>query len=285
MEQTHEDVSIRGHVRGETVEVEALVAASAGEAWEALIRPERMRQWLGALDHDLQVRQDARIDYRDGDYQLLRPLRIEAPHRLEYMARLFGIGPVNNVSWAVVPHGSGSRVIVSDTQESRPEHQSAASARAWSDYLTNLAGLFQPGTVARYPRETPIQASIELPVPLAAAWTTLFGSAREQEWLPIDSASLAVGTAVVIPGAKPPSVTELSRNGTGGVHFTLRRDGWLSPLQVRLELTPLAQGSLLSVHQDGGEGGCICGNCWLPNRRSWVQRWVESLQRARQITG
>src|SRR5207244_2196427 len=94
------------------IQFRADLEASVHEVWRALTDHTSLRRWFGDLDGELRPQHDARLDCGDGDFLVLRVLRLQEPNELAYLTRFLGIGPVSKISWSVVPQGTGSRIAL-----------------------------------------------------------------------------------------------------------------------------------------------------------------------------
>jgi len=123
---------------------ERVLERPAGDVWDALTRPDRLRQWLA----------DAAVDATEGGRVVLQfdnppgyevsgtVTRVDAPHVLEYTWT--GPGePDGTVKWQLIP--AGDRCILLFTHTVHGHWDEAGTLAAWHVHLallaTSLAGL------------------------------------------------------------------------------------------------------------------------------------------------
>lgn len=268
------------------IQFRADVEVSVHEVWRALTDQTSLRRWFGDLNGELRPQQDARLDCGDGDFLVLRVLRLQEPNELEYLTRFLGIGPVSKISWSVVPQGSGSCIgLVADVGQ-RLEESGEPPVPDWKALGDRLVRYVSSGEITRRRPTDAIDASVELPVPIRQAWNSLFEGENQREWLPIDDPILDIDSEFrITTSPRPARVEQIARQYLRRVDFVVNDQEWLNPMRISLSLAEHGAGSLLRVTQVGGQVLCMCGACGGARRQRAVQLWISSLTQARQLAG
>src|SRR5262249_42038718 len=194
MNTTSTQPAARTPIYNGEIQFRADVGVPAHEVWRALTDPTSLRCWFGDLNGELRPQHDARLDFGDGDFLVLRVLQLQEPNELAYLTRFLGIGPVSKISWSIVPQGSGSCIwLVADVAQ-RPEEAGEPPRPDWMALGDRLVRYVTSGEMTRRRPTDAIDASVELPVPIRQAWDSLFEGDNQREWLPINDPVLDIGS-------------------------------------------------------------------------------------------
>jgi uncharacterized protein YndB with AHSA1/START domain len=284
------DRSVAVRNTGGRVEVRRALEASPAEAWRAITEPAAVGQWLGSLRDPLRPGATATLDFGDGDFFTLHDIRLESPVRLEYAWRFLGTGPLDAITWQVVPAGRGCEVTVADEEPGRSPEQAAQQQEGWLDFTDRLARFLATGQRTRYDWRREFDGAIELAVPPGAAWHRLFDPPRYAKWLPLGGGILEDGAPLALgpdpdPESDPPTVSGVRWEPRDRVSFSVGRRDWLRPTDCELRLSPRGGGAILSVRHTGWES--ISRDVRIPPdaRKCFAALWVDALRRAARLTG
>jgi len=278
-EPTLDKASVEG-----TVKVTRVLPASATVVWQSLTHPELVSKWFGALTEPL--RQDGRayLDFDDGDFFALQGIRLNPPRSLRYAWRFLDIGPLDMITWEVIPKGSGCVVTVTDTEPERSPEAAQQLRKGWLDFTNRLRKFVTNGTPSRYSVRSDFEASIELPNKIDGVLDLLFEPQIQTQWLPVDLEGLRNGGHFSVPdddGSMRFQVNNIVWPDSASVEFDLMHNAWLHPTSCHIDLTARRTDSILSVRQ--GSWKAIAGDDEMQKRerRRFSATWIKALQQAR----
>lgn len=266
-----------------TVEVTREVRASAEEVWRALTEPDSVARWFGTLATELRLGVGTILNFHDGDFFLLLPLQLHPPHSLQYVWRFLGIGPLDTITWRLVPHDGGCLVTVTDAEPERGAEEAAALREGWLDFTRRLKKYLETGKPVRYAWRHEFDGSVELRSD-GDLWGALFGEGREAAWLPLSGPSLADGSQFIADDGASPRLLQIENvhwDPPRSVRFHLTHSDWARPTPCRLELTPRPWGALLSVNQSGWKALRSQRDYGRVQRKRLSAQWISALLRAR----
>jgi uncharacterized protein YndB with AHSA1/START domain len=263
--------------------------------WQTLTDPQRLPKWLAvSVGSLLLTDRDMVLDFEDGEFFLVRPVAVEAPHRLTYYARWLGLGQPTCVTWQLTDSGAGTRVTVVEEAFNPPWDWQTWNGGGWPGILEQLAAHMRTGLSWRWPwRRMGPYVQVELPVPVYPAWDQLFNANALKYWLIARSGALQAGTTVPImmgdasgtlemavdkvvgPGEVPPSFLP-------SIDYRLRRPAWHCDIGGRIWLEPAGWGKcLLQAFHYNWEA--LPGELQKSERRILTGYWAETARRAQQI--
>ena len=251
--------------------------------WAAVTEPAQVAQWFGTLGEPLRTGRDNRLDFGDGDFFTLRPLRIEPPGSLSYEWRFLGIEDPAVIEWTLAPRAGGTRVTVRHLEADGTATERSELLEGWRDFLSRLVRYLGSGTTSRYALRDSIDGSVTLP---AGSFKPL----REPElfgWLPVAidgfvprwffiiddegprrfaigdwslTPDVGLSCRIEIPGADRPTACSVSARGGrygDGLRLDFVHEGW-----TRLGLSERSSTLL---------------------RRRFAATWIASLRSARTL--
>jgi uncharacterized protein YndB with AHSA1/START domain len=249
--------------------------------WAALTEPHRVAQWFGDLDAPLLIGRENRLDFGDGDFFTLLPVRMERPALVAWEWRFLGIEDPARIEWTLTPRDNGTEVRVRHLEAGGNETARAELLEGWQDFLSRLARHLRSGRPSRYTLRDRIDGAVALAAgrfrplrePDLFGWLPVATDGFVPRWFFIVDAEgprrfavtdwhltpdVALSCRIEIPGAAVPTdCSVLSRGGPDGLHLEFVHDGW-----TRLGLPD--RGSMLL-------------------RRQFAATWIASLQSARDL--
>ncbi|WP_225850079.1 SRPBCC domain-containing protein [Streptomyces sp. HPF1205] len=220
------------------------------EVWAALTDPVLVEQWFGALRGPLRPGRDNVLDFGDGDFFALRPLRVEEPVALSWTWRFLGIEDPALIEWTLAPTPGGTRVRVRHLEEDGIQTTRRELLEGWQDFLSRLNRYLRTGRSSRYALRDSIDGSVTLP-------SADFRPLREPDlyrWLPVATdgfgprwffivdtdgprrfpltdwvllPDVRLSCRIRIPGADRPTRCSVEvRDGFGGPRLEFVHDGW-----------------------------------------------------------
>lgn len=166
--------------------VSITVSRPPGETWAALTSPERLRQWLGAIEDRLAPGEAIRVDLGDGDFFLARVHDVEPERLVVFDWQFLGLGPVDLIRWELTSTPPGSVVTVVDQERSRDASARRALTEGWRDFLRRLRSHLDTGPSVRYDWRGEIDGAVDV----AESADPLAGLDRVYRWLPVFSDGL-----------------------------------------------------------------------------------------------
>jgi predicted ester cyclase/uncharacterized protein YndB with AHSA1/START domain len=168
-----------------TAVVSRLLHVQATTVWEALTEKTTVCRGFGTLSGKLRQGSDAHLDFGDGDFFTLEVLQIEAPYLLQYAWRFLGIGPLDTITWHIVPQDIGCRVTVTDSEPGRSREAATELKKGWLDFTRRLSRFLATGKSTRYDWRREFEGSIELAGKMEDVYNTLFSPQMQARWLPL----------------------------------------------------------------------------------------------------
>jgi uncharacterized protein YndB with AHSA1/START domain len=269
-----------------TVVVDVTLSASVTETWQALTEPTMVARWFGTLTETLAEGRSVCLDFGDGDFFDLEVIQLDPPHLLQYTWRFLGIGPLDTITWRIIPKDNGCLVTVIDSEPERSPESVLLLKEGWLDFTQRLKRFLTTGMPSRYDWRREFDGSIELASKLEDAWDVLFAPATQSEWLPFGGSVLQAGAHVTITDDAEPSLlqmTDVAWDAPTRVLFHLTHSDWLRPTRCQLELSPHGQGTLLTVSHTGWESISRDSSSQLQQRKRFSALWIPALQRACQL--
>jgi uncharacterized protein YndB with AHSA1/START domain len=269
-----------------TVEITRALSASATTVWQALTDPAIVAKWFGTLTSPFSVAETARLEFGDGDYFLLHPLRINPPSLLQYSWRFLGIGPLDTITWRIIAQGDGCLVTVTDTEPDRSRDAALLLRTGWMDFTGRLEEFLSHGTPTRYPWRHEFDASIELTGNIRAVWNQLFEPRAEDQWLTLSVSDSNGNLSLLIDDGNEPTAFKVYNVHSTlplQVQFHLTHKDWLNPTACNISLIPRRQNSLLNLSHNGWEGISPQSEYQKQQRKRFSAFWITALQRARQL--
>jgi uncharacterized protein YndB with AHSA1/START domain len=281
--------------RWERLETTIEVPETCETVWRALTNPECLEKWfavtIGAM---LRTDRDLVLDFEDGEYFLVRPVEVEAPHKLRYYARWLGIGQPTSVLWQIDRSSTGTRITVIEEASNPPRDWQTWHGGGWPGILEQLAAYLRTGMNWRWPwRRTGPYVQIELPVPVYPAWDALFATSGLKYWLIARGGEIAAGCTLPIlmgdaSGSLEMTVDQVVAPGQDApsflphVAYRLRRPVWGSEIGGRVWLEPAGWGQcLLQAFHYNWEA--LPGDLQKSERRILTNYWADCARRAQQI--
>lgn len=278
--------------RWERLVTTTVIPVSAERIWQALIEPEALALWLATCRGSLaDTKRDCMLDFDDGEFFLVRPVSVTAPHELHYIWRWLGIGQASQVTWRLEPAGGVTQVTVIEEAINPPWDWQTWNGGGWPGILEQLASYLRTNTGWRWPwRRVGPYAQIELPVDIYQVWDKLTSAAGLRFWLQLMQGELAqhqpmtlmMGDAsgaiectpreIVPPGQSSPSFLP-------SITFTLKRAAWNTELGGRIWVDPAGWGrSILQVVHYNWENLRVADV--LAERRIITSFWAGAARRA-----
>ncbi len=270
-----------------TVKVKRTLPASAPAVWQALTDPEVVSRWFGNLAEPLRPNGRSYLDFDDGDFFTLEAIRLDPPHSLQYAWRFLGIGPLDTITWELVPEAGNCIVTVTDSEPGRSAEAAHQLRKGWLDFTNRLRTLFTHGARTRYSLRSEFEASIELRREKEAVLDLLFKENMQPQWLPIDETGLKNGgqfSVATEDSAMRLEITDVEWKDKGRVAFELKRPSWLQPTRCLVELNARGEDSLLSVSQGDWKSIAKDADTQRLERRRFSATWINALRRAQVLT-
>lgn len=269
-----------------TVEVTRTPAVTVELAWRALIDPAEVTQWFGQLSGPLEPETHVRLDFGDGDFFDLEVIAVEAPKRLEYHWRFLGIGPVNKIRWVLEADKNRTKVTVYDHDPGRSSTDITMLIEGWRDFTRRLVDYLETGASTRYDWRRDFDGSVELYASLEDASENLFAPQGQPQWLPLTGDRLVPGACLrVDDGGRPARLTisSVDWHGPRRIDFVLEHPAWSRPTNVRLQMLPRSEHSLLVVSHTGWGTIHPSDSEQQRQRKRCSKLWIKALQRAQEI--
>jgi uncharacterized protein YndB with AHSA1/START domain len=266
-----------------TVEITRALSASATTVWRALTDPAIVAKWFGTLTSPFSVAESANLEFGDGDYFLIHTLRIDPPFLLQYSWRFLGIGPLDTITWRIIPQGDGCLVTVTDTEPERSREAALLLRTGWMDFTGRLEEFISQGTPTRYPWRHEFDASIKLTGSTETVWNQLFEPRSEDQWLSLSASDFNGELSLFVDDGNEPTAFKVSNVHSTPplqVQFHLTHKDWLHPTACNLSLIPHGQNSLLSVSHNGWEGISPQSGYQKQQRKRFSAFWIAALRRA-----
>lgn len=267
------------------VEVARTLDSPPENVWEALTDPGSVIRWFGALSSPLRIGHSTRLDFGDGDFFSLTTLVIKPPYRLQYEWRFLGIGPLDTITWDIIPEKRGCLLRVTDTEPERSREEGRLLRQGWMDFTNRLVKYLRKGKQTRYRWRHEFDASIELGMDRDALWDMLLRPGAQARWLPF---ALKEASAFTVNDGLEPSalsVRDVELIPPSQVRLEIAHEDWLCTTQCNLLLSPRRQGSLLSVSHNGWEAISLQEDYQKQQRTRFSAVWISALQRARHLIG
>ena len=269
-----------------TVIVTAALSATATEIWWVLTEPALVKLWFGRLTPALRSGGSARLDFGDGDFFTLEIIRLDAPKLVEYAWRFLGTGPLDTITWRIVPQDVGCLVVVTDKEPERSRESALLLREGWLDFARRLAEFVVTGKSSRYDWRREIDGSIELPATKDQTWKRLFAPDLQGQWLPLGASVLETGAGFTLADNVEPSVfqlTDVTREPSSRLQFHLSHPSWLSQTSCTMELLSRRDHAILSISHIGWEDISSDGAYQLHQRKRFCAFWVKVLHCARRL--
>jgi len=212
--------------------VPVLLNVSVAKVWQALTEPHQVSQWFGTLTGALRPATSLRLDFGDGDFFDLEVTQLDPQCLVQYVWRFLGVGPLDSITWRIVPQDRGCLVTVIDSEPDRSYEAALELKQGWLDFTRRLEGFMRTGVSTRYDWRREFDGSIEIPGNLEDAWSTLFVPHMLTRWLPLAGAPLKTGTYFTVPDDAEPSVLEITDViwcPPTHVLFQVTHPAWLKP--------------------------------------------------------
>ncbi len=200
------------------VRVAADVPADVERVWAALTEPVRLAAWFGTPRGGWHDREPWRIDFGDGDFFVVTPLRVTHRRSVEFLWSFLGVSPEQHISWRVAATAEGARITVEDADPVRPPAEIQQMREGWTDFLQRLEGYLRTGRSTRYEWRSDVDGSVDLPLD----WDPL-DPAVLYRWLPVTSDGFRPAWFFIVDADGPrrfPLVDWSEREA--GVTFTVR---------------------------------------------------------------
>jgi uncharacterized protein YndB with AHSA1/START domain len=269
-----------------TVVITVALSAPGAEIWQALTKPALVARWFGTLTPALCPGEKARLDFGDGDFFDLAVIQLESLRLVQYAWRFLGIGPLDTITWCIVPQDTGCLVTVTDSEPERTAEAAQELSMGWLDFTERLARFLTTDQVTRYDWRREFDGSIELPGALEIVRQMLFASEMQAQWLPLGGSVLEAGAYFTLANGNEPSlfqVTDVVWDAPTQVQFGLTQPGWLGSTICLLKLTPRCDRTLLTVSHKGWEvTGWACED-QRQLRKRFSAFWINVLQYADQL--
>ena len=269
-----------------TVQVTRAVSASVGEVWRALTEPAIVARWFGDLTSRLRVGETTRVEFGDGDFFLLQPMRIEPEALLQYAWRFLGTGPLDIITWHIVGTDQGSLVTVTDFERERTREEALVLRKGWMDFTHRLEKFLRKGKPTRYPWRHEFEGSTELPGSPERIWDRLFYDSPQARWLPINGTLQSGATFKVDDGSEPSvlKISNLELDYPSNVQFDLGHEAWLHPTSCNINLGRRERDTTLTVSHNGWEATSLDADYQKRQRIRFCDLWVALMVRARELT-
>ncbi|GAA5178994.1 hypothetical protein GCM10023322_07590 [Rugosimonospora acidiphila] len=285
------------------------VRAPAESAWEALTDPRLAGQWWGEVSPEFRVGQLSQLVMGDGDVYALEVLRLDAPHRLEYRRRRFGIDVKETICWDLTPHGDGCLITVgypeggTGADRREPEHEE------WLRHTDRLERWLVGAPVPPIPPTQEFILSTDLPGDPPAVRSAMAQFLQKAFQLPGDPYSRWFSTTLTLTDGGEPGELRLTLgaagdlsgpndlsgiDGAGGsgdertasdggqdgidrgaepLLVELEHPSWWFPTAAELLLRRQGQGTRLTVRHRGWEGTGADDDARGRQRRRFAQFW------------
>lgn len=269
-----------------TVRVTRAVQSSVRQVWDALTVPEVVEKWFGSLSHPLRVGESSSLDFGDGDFFSIKTLRIDPPSTLEYEWRFLGTGPLDTITWNIIPADEGCLVTVTDKESGRTEEEAASLRKGWLDFTKRLEKFLRKGAPTRYPWRHEFDGSIELSGDAEKVWGLLFDGKAPGRWLPFGDTHIESGARFAANDGMEPIQFEILNPAISprqSLRFDLIGESWLHSTPCCLSLSPRESGTLLSVSHNGWESISLRKSYQKEQRKRFCDLWVEALNRAGEV--
>ncbi|MDJ0795854.1 MAG: SRPBCC domain-containing protein [Calothrix sp. MO_167.B12] len=271
-----------------TVVVNFATSASAIEVWQALTEPNIVGRWFGTLTSTLFPGETVRLEFGDGDFFMLEVTRSEPPHLLEYNWRFLGVGPLDTITWRILPQNIGCLVTVIDNEPERSPESALLLRQGWLDFTQRLERFLTTDIPTRYDWRREFDGSIELPCRVEVAWDKIFASQAQAQWLPLSCSILEAGAHLTLEDGLEPSLLQILNviwNPPNRVQFQLTHSDWLHPTNCQLELSPRSKCAMLTIQHFGWEAISPHRDYQLQQRKRFSSFWITALQSAVSLLG
>jgi uncharacterized protein YndB with AHSA1/START domain len=269
-----------------TVVVQAAVQGSASTVYAALTEPEQVAAWFGTLTTPMCVGETTRLDLGDGDFFTLETLKLEKPSVVEYLWRFLGMGPLNTITFQVIPQDVGCCVRVFDREANRSQEAAAELKEGWIDFMQRLAAYLATGQISRYEWRQDVDGSIELPTSVSSAYEVLFAAGNLQRWLPLDQPDLEDGATLQLTDGSEPArvhIFQVAKKAPISVTFYLTDPTWKTASTCGLSLTEKGAVTGLSFKHQGWTDIGPDAAYQFQQRKRFCTFWVEAMQRAARL--
>ncbi|HEY0606962.1 MAG TPA: SRPBCC domain-containing protein [Herpetosiphonaceae bacterium] len=271
-----------------TVAIVRAFGVPADSVWQAITEPASVGCWFGDLTPALTPGSTARLDFGDGDFFSIADIQVEAPHQVSYTWRFLGIGPINHITWRVVPREGelGCVLTITDIEPGRTYEEAVNLREGWGDFAYRLEQYVHHKQYARYDWRRDIDASIELADQPEQLAQTLFRSDQQAAWLAFVDLNAAAGDTATLRDPDHEDAietTDLDWLSPTRVRFNLRRPTWLQATTCELEIKSYRDGSLLTVSHGGWEHISENGDVQRMERKRFCTAWINALQQAREL--
>jgi uncharacterized protein YndB with AHSA1/START domain len=277
-----EPIQEEANVEG-TVKVIRRLPASTLAVWQALTDPEVVSRWFGALAEPLRPNGRTHLDFDDGDFFTLEGIRLDPPHSLKYAWRFLGIGPLDTITWELIPKESSCLVTVTDSEPGRSPEMAEQLRKGWLDFTNRLRKLFTHGTRTRYSLRSEFEASIELSDKIETVQDLLFKPEMQPQWLPVDVDGLRNGarfSAATEQASTQFQISNVEWTKTGCVAFDLAHPSWLKPTNCQIKLIARGDDTLLSVSQGDWKEISADDEIQKRDRKRFSSTWINACRRA-----
>jgi uncharacterized protein YndB with AHSA1/START domain len=267
-----------------TVEVGVRLRAAPDTVWAALTDPLNFGQWFGDLAAPLQPGSPTSITFGDGDMFAVENVRLAPPHRLAYDWRFHGIGPLDSITWQILPRADGCRLVVTDRETARTPEAVLRMRTGWLDFLGRLQHFLTTGQRARYDWSHEIEASVECDADVVTAWQRLVQPPHVPGWLAaLDGPEPGHDRAAGRPAAWTSETVAGATWAPFQLDLRFAEPGWLAPTRCRLMAEERHTGTLLTLYHAGWEAVSNDLNVAREQRRLYCARWIAALQDARRV--
>ncbi|MFI7303826.1 SRPBCC domain-containing protein [Micromonospora aurantiaca] len=255
------------------------VPVGVDDLWAALTDPVRLAAWFGTTRGDWHVRTPWRIDFGDGDFFVVTPVRVTDDRLIEFTWSFLGVGPEQHVTWRAEPTSGGARLTVEDADPVRPPAEIEQMRAGWTDFLQRLDGYLRTGRSTRYDWRSDIDGSVDLP----PGWDA-FEPSLLYRWLPVASDGFRPAWFFVVDADGPrrfPLDDWSVREGT--VTFTVQVTERGAGTTAELALHRLADRQRLEFSHQGWRHLGLPDNRAHALRRRFAAAWTAAADCAREL--
>lgn len=269
-----------------TVAIVRAFGVPVDTVWQAITEPASVGCWFGDLTPELRPGGTARLDFGDGDFFTIADIQLEAPHQVSYTWRFLGIGPINHITWHVVPREQGCVLTITDVEPGRTYEDAVNLREGWGDFAYRLEQFVHHKQHSRYDWRREIDASIEIADQPEHLARTLFRPDQLAAWLSfVDLNHETAATAVLRDTHHQDAIniTHLDWLSSTQMRFNLLRPTWLQATTCDLAIEPYRNGSLLTVRHVGWEQISENSDLQRVERKRFCTAWINTLQQAREL--
>lgn len=285
--RTSKDISAEDETpESGTVAVTRIVESSPGEVWRALTDPRQVAQWFGTLSASLRERESVRLDFGDGDFFDLDVLKLGPPFILTYSWRFLGIGPLNLITWEILPRNSGCMIRVTDQEVGRGPQEADQLRLGWMDFTRRLVKFLKTGKPTRYSWRRDFEASIEISSEGQSLWDLLFEDEGGSKWLPLEGTTLMNGARLLLEDDCLPNrfiIEAIRFYPPDRMRFRVTHEDWQLPTQCCLSLNRRNDQTILRASQTDWQTIGLKSRYQKELRARFAATWIAALRRAQQL--